>query len=93
LSNKPDPKSWWIPPSVILGIAFWAFLLFALTACGPHVDQPLPMRSDSAQTAASTTAKPARPIGMPETFKPGLNHWDNGDGTAGAVFVRVGAEP
>jgi hypothetical protein len=61
----------------------------ALAACGPHVDQPLPMRSDN-QPAATAPAKPRPPIGRPETLKPGLNHWDNPDGTAGAVFVRDG---
>jgi hypothetical protein len=68
-------------------------ILFAtLAACGPHIDRPhtAPDR-DTPATITKTT--PALPIGRPETLKPGLNRWDNGDGTEGAVFARAGAEP
>jgi hypothetical protein len=63
-------------------------ILFAtLAACGPHVDQP---HTAPDRDPPAATTKPTPPIGRPDTLKPGLNHWDNGDGTAGAVFVRDG---
>jgi hypothetical protein len=68
-------------------------ILFAtLAACGTHINQPH-TAPDRDLLAATTKSAPALPIGRPETLKPGLNRWDNGDGTAGAVFARAGAEP
>lgn len=41
--------------------------------------------------AEGPTVLPFKPVQTPRpnTLKPGLNVWDNGDGTGGAVFARV----
>ena len=58
-----------------------------LTACAPHTDTAATAQNHgTVGLAAIGPTKPPRPIGKPETLRPGLNTWTNPDGTVGAVF-------
>jgi hypothetical protein len=59
-----------------------------VSACSHSSPPDQNQRSDGRQI----TAKPAISIGPPKTLRPGMNVWDNGDGTFGAVFVN-GSRP
>ena len=59
----------------------------ALTACAPHIGPPATaQQGNTIAPRALAPTKAPRPIGKPETLRPGLNTWTNPDGTVGAVF-------